>query len=305
MSFYDNKSCPVCGNAFEEGDDIVVCPECGTPHHRECYNLSGHCVNAGLHKSGYSYYEENKPEEQPAQEAPATDDAFSPFEIPVYQYEKDSEPVSGERAVDVAAAVRTNIPRFILKFRDMEKTGKKRSWNWGAFFFGELYFFYRKMYRQAVALISLSIAISLSLSLLIEKFAPKTLEALEALAEAYSKQDTSALTEKANAVMAAADYQTYQLIVFSSLAVILIIRIIEAMFADYAYKNTVILLVKRVKEQLEQGASFNQNSILPIGEAPELSQEQMKWVYLSRRGGTTFFAPLLAMLAVELILRFI
>lgn len=26
---YKGVSCPVCGQEFKEGDDIVVCPECG------------------------------------------------------------------------------------------------------------------------------------------------------------------------------------------------------------------------------------------------------------------------------------
>ena len=34
MSIYNNCVCPVCKKQFEDGDDIVVCPECGTPHHR-------------------------------------------------------------------------------------------------------------------------------------------------------------------------------------------------------------------------------------------------------------------------------
>lgn len=41
MSLYENQKCPVCGVAFKSGDDIVTCPECGTPHHRQCYEKSG------------------------------------------------------------------------------------------------------------------------------------------------------------------------------------------------------------------------------------------------------------------------
>lgn len=36
MEFTEYK-CPVCDKQFKKGDDIVVCPECGAPHHRECY----------------------------------------------------------------------------------------------------------------------------------------------------------------------------------------------------------------------------------------------------------------------------
>ena len=31
MFFYEGQSCPVCGKAFAEKDDIVSCPECGAP----------------------------------------------------------------------------------------------------------------------------------------------------------------------------------------------------------------------------------------------------------------------------------
>ena len=40
MEFTEYK-CPVCGEQFKKGDDIVVCPECGAPHHRECYEKEG------------------------------------------------------------------------------------------------------------------------------------------------------------------------------------------------------------------------------------------------------------------------
>ena len=34
---YTGETCPVCNKVFQEDDDIVVCPDCGTPHHRKCY----------------------------------------------------------------------------------------------------------------------------------------------------------------------------------------------------------------------------------------------------------------------------
>lgn len=54
MDYIGNK-CPVCDKYFHANDDIVVCPECGTPHHRECYNNLGHCVNVDKHVLGYEY----------------------------------------------------------------------------------------------------------------------------------------------------------------------------------------------------------------------------------------------------------
>lgn len=55
MIFHENEKCPVCDKVFTEDDDIVTCPHCGTPHHRECYTSLGRCVNHDKHKDGFEY----------------------------------------------------------------------------------------------------------------------------------------------------------------------------------------------------------------------------------------------------------
>ncbi|MBR2714804.1 MAG: DUF2628 domain-containing protein [Ruminococcus sp.] len=57
MDYIGNK-CPVCDKYFHVGDDVVVCPECGTPHHRECYNHLRECANTSKHKDGYDYQQD-------------------------------------------------------------------------------------------------------------------------------------------------------------------------------------------------------------------------------------------------------
>lgn len=61
MEFTEYK-CPVCGEQFKKGDDIVVCPECGTPHHRECYEKEGHCHFADRHGDDFSFEKEQAEE---------------------------------------------------------------------------------------------------------------------------------------------------------------------------------------------------------------------------------------------------
>lgn len=63
MFISSDEKCPVCNKAFEQEDDVVICPYCGTPHHRECYNSLGHCFNAHRHKEGFEY--ENSANEKP------------------------------------------------------------------------------------------------------------------------------------------------------------------------------------------------------------------------------------------------
>ena len=57
---YKGHVCPVCHKAFESGDDVVVCPECGTPHHRECYESIGECANQKRHRENYDYNRERE-----------------------------------------------------------------------------------------------------------------------------------------------------------------------------------------------------------------------------------------------------
>ncbi len=49
MSRFEGYICPVCMKKFTENDNIAVCPECGTPHHRECCLKIGKCALEEMH----------------------------------------------------------------------------------------------------------------------------------------------------------------------------------------------------------------------------------------------------------------
>ena len=49
MLFYEGLSCPVCKKRFEDGEDLVVCPHCGLPHHRACWVTTGQCAVQDKH----------------------------------------------------------------------------------------------------------------------------------------------------------------------------------------------------------------------------------------------------------------
>lgn len=55
MSEYTGSRCPACNKKFTDEDDIVVCPICGAPHHRECYNERGECVFEEEHFTGKTW----------------------------------------------------------------------------------------------------------------------------------------------------------------------------------------------------------------------------------------------------------
>lgn len=54
MRFKDVQ-CVYCDKIFTENDDVVVCPQCGSPHHRECWKENGCCKNEQLHEEGFEW----------------------------------------------------------------------------------------------------------------------------------------------------------------------------------------------------------------------------------------------------------
>ena len=315
MPLFENTSCPVCKRKFEEGDDIVYCPECGTPHHRECYNAVGHCVNRGLHASGYSFYDDMKANSEnqsniqnehnsfytphvsvQEERKDNSESAANPLSFPNPMqmdsvYEKDEQKISGESVADFAATIRTNIPRFINLFKEFEYKGRKTSWNWSAFFFGSLYMFFRKMYKQGIAFLSAFVAVVYASCFAMMKLAPNYIEAAKDFANLYAQN--KATYEDMAALANNPDMSKANLILYATFGIILILRIIQALFADRYYKATVASFIKSVNEQLNDEASFMQTSLL-LNQSNDLTQLQIKRYYLARRGGTSIFLPLMA-----------
>ncbi len=67
MGLYTNCKCDVCGKLFADDDDVVICPVCGTPQHRACYQARGACVHEDLHVSGYEWKRPAPEKENPPQ----------------------------------------------------------------------------------------------------------------------------------------------------------------------------------------------------------------------------------------------
>lgn len=346
MPDYKKYKCPVCNKQFKDGDDIVVCPECGTPHHRECYKLTGHCVNQGLHKSGYSFIDSEKEKlkveeqketaksfegeysgdyyyspdddfvaqakkevqekKQASTDSDNTDGGF--FSIPTIQVDesfyKMRGTIDGLSISDIAATVRTNVSRFIQIFKKQSKTKKKAGWNWAAFFFGSFYLLFRKMYKQGVAFFCLAMTSIIAGEAFILKFAPKYVSAVQDFVTQYASNPSGISTADAQKLLTTSDAINAQKIVYIILAVMLLLRIIEAIFADYFYKGTVASIIKKVTQQLDEGASFSQAALF-FGQDKELDQTQMRRMYLANKGGVTLFAPFLAYFIMYILITYL
>lgn len=164
---YQNQLCPICNKPFSEDDDVVVCPDCGTPFHRECYRQNGGCVNASLHGTGFSYVaplpeKAKEPEAVPekAKEPASPETINDPAEMlpeqfgELFQDIKDKTPdqinIDGKKASLYEAAVGRNQNYYLPRFIVMDRTKKNTVWNLAAFFFPFSWSFYRKMYKLAV-----------------------------------------------------------------------------------------------------------------------------------------------------------
>jgi len=56
MNRYTGIKCPHCQTAFTENDAVVVCPECGAPYHRSCFEeMGGVCQYADRHGDDFSW----------------------------------------------------------------------------------------------------------------------------------------------------------------------------------------------------------------------------------------------------------
>lgn len=97
MPSYENEKCPVCGRLFGENDDIVTCPVCGTPHHRECYNRLEHCANADRHGSGFEYKKSPRPV-SPQEYAAKNGTPVGAFFVPSSDAENNGESKGTENA---------------------------------------------------------------------------------------------------------------------------------------------------------------------------------------------------------------
>ena len=203
LNRYEGAVCPVCGQAFTQGDDVVVCPACGTPHHRACWMREGRCANEKKHASGYTW--QGAPQEKNAFEEKTElgiicprcgtnsprdtlfcpncgqplgaqqPGGYSPFGGQPYAQRfvtnvPPDEKIDGIPVAEVAAYVRTGTVSYLSKFFRMDREKKKIGWNWAAFFFSPFWFFYRKLYAAGAVVTSLLLALSVAFSGPLEQY---------------------------------------------------------------------------------------------------------------------------------------
>ncbi|MBP9989360.1 MAG: DUF2628 domain-containing protein [Ruminococcus sp.] len=180
---YEGIICDGCGNEMHDGEDIVVCPECGTPQHRECYKAENCCVNERLHSKGFEWIPPEQPEPdvekvqtdtEKTQENQNTQAPFGGNTAPFMSFGAENaeqifmrgvlydpnDEFDGIKVREAASFVQQSSKYYIRKFMNARNKKTKIGWNWAAFFFNPFWFFYRKLYKVGVIMLFLSIAVS-------------------------------------------------------------------------------------------------------------------------------------------------
>ena len=314
---YENLPCDGCSLPLLQGEDIVTCPDCGTPQHRDCWLAQGCCCNAHKHTQGFVWAAPSQEEPEPAETRQcavcagvnAPEDAVcrhcgNPLQVKEGSFAAGAAPLfggglppsdpylygmhvppdaelEGVKLRDIVAYVQTSAGRYLNKFH--RKT--PLSWNWAAVFFQFYWMLYRKMYWLAAVCMVLNIAVSAI-------HAPEmtvVMEEMVRVSEQWQSKDLTleqqlALSEQMARLMP----KTYPL-----LAEKLGLTIFFALLSDWVYRRKVLREIRQLRNTQPE-----EKSVLAA---------------LTRRGGTSMFAVMagigasrgLGWLAMLLIERFL
>lgn len=191
MFNYNGHNCDVCNKKFTAQSDVVVCPECGTPHHRECYRQLGHCVNESKHAEGFEWKAPQKEITHNAVICPKcqaenpkdaifceqcgvslssqnkknsrtqsfADDMKNQYNggadsvFPAGTFDGDIDGVSYK---DMAVYIGPSSAYYVYNFKRLQSNKKAKTFCWSAFFFDGIYFLYRKMWLEAIVILAVS-----------------------------------------------------------------------------------------------------------------------------------------------------
>ena len=271
----EGVSCVRCHAYLFPEDDIVYCPVCGAPHHRECYNQLGHCALEEFHGTDRQYDKvKAREEEQAAAEMPNTGENAEGFITCQMCHEKydfalnacpkcgapniakaggsfvnfdflggvpaDYDIGDGITADEAKRFVAANTPRYIPKFAVLNAKNKL-SWNWLAFLFPCGWMLSRKMYKNGI--IAGLLTVISSLFYLPFMNAINNLGTTPGETQAQIMQSIYEHLPKMGAAVIAA--------LLAGFVLNIAVRILSALFGDYLYKKYAISSIKTIRAESE------------------------------------------------------
>lgn len=191
---FENMACPVCKKKFTSDDDIVVCPDCGTPQHRACYEKESGCYVCS-HPEEFHIHTENGFDPEAEEEndniicprcgaecekgafycskcgypvglngdtqnngQPASGVPFNNIFDPMAGVNPSEDMGDGVTAGEISKFVQKNTVYFMRVFGNIKKFGRSR-FNFCAFLFGGGYLLYRKMYKVGAIITGIMLAL--------------------------------------------------------------------------------------------------------------------------------------------------
>lgn len=172
----NDDKCKICNLTITSYDNVKVCPDCGECYHKSCYELNG-CINPNCKKdnqvkkcSGCNSELANdaqfctycgKKVEIEANICKHCGNEYDPNSnfCPICGFNVNSHKNGDISLESVEAKTENNdLNDFIQdksdyyksKFKEMEVSKKKVTWNWCAFLFGQAWYIYRKMWIPAI-----------------------------------------------------------------------------------------------------------------------------------------------------------
>ncbi len=264
---YSGVKCPVCNEFFNSQEDIVVCPLCGTPHHRACYKQNGECANAERHNEGYRW-ESVEPVAEPVKENSnqqippfftgdgnphnSRDAASTVFwanqQNPFSAYPK--ELCEGAETEEATEFLGMNAFKYLQNFF-YEKSGKK-TFNWAAFLFMPYWFFYRKMVKIGVIFMAIILGVSVLVSIpdSSQSFAAELMEWTEEYQSVNPNETTPELEEQSfnEFVAIFTNNKLGACLVVAESILNLILRIVAGFKANGWYYKHATSKIKKIKE---------------------------------------------------------
>lgn len=263
-----NKKCPICSAYLFEDEEIVWCPTCGAPHHKECYKQFGKCGYADIH--GTKELEEilKQKKEEPKQEekteevlveCPACHAKYNKEldKCPECSVENFSHKMPTFIAFDFLGGVKPNedigegvtaekAKRFVMssthkiipKFLAF-KNGAKRFFSWWAFLFPAANFAARKMYGAAI----LSGIVETAGSLLMFPFAL----AMETLELTTYEKIYEYLEKGVNK-----EFYSLFLLSFVGLSILILCRLFAGFSFDKLYYKHTLQKIKKIEKDYEK-----------------------------------------------------
>lgn len=271
----EGVSCVRCHAYLFPEDDIVYCPVCGAPHHRECYNQLGHCALEEFHGTDRQYDKvKAREEEQAAAEMPNTGENAEGLITCQMCHEKydfalnacpkcgapniakaggsfvnfdflggvpaDYDIGDGITADEAKRFVAANTPRYIPKFAVLNAKNRL-SWNWLAFLFPCGWMLSRKMYKNGV--IAGLLTVISSLFYLPFMNAINNLGTTPGETQAQIMQSIYEHLPKMGAAVIAG--------LLAGFVLNIAVRILSALFGDYLYKQYAISSIKTIRAESE------------------------------------------------------